>query len=58
MAGGRLASAAHGLPLRGTATLMRYYTRINAGRRRQGAADLAVLIAPAFTPAAEALSAA
>jgi integrase len=40
------------------ATLMRYYSRINAGRRRQSADDLAELIAPDFTPTAEALSAA
>jgi integrase len=40
------------------ATLMRYYSRVNAGRRRQSADDLAGLIAPDFTPTAEALSAA
>ena len=40
------------------ATLMRYYTRVNAGRRRQSADDLAELVAPDFTPTVEALSAA
>ncbi|MEV0136853.1 hypothetical protein AB0H83_51570 [Dactylosporangium sp. NPDC050688] len=40
------------------ATLMRYYSRVNASRRRQSADDLAELIAPDFTPAAETLSAA
>jgi hypothetical protein len=40
------------------ATLLRYYSRVNAGRRRQSAEDLAGLIAPDFTPAAEVLSAA
>ncbi|WP_327004357.1 site-specific integrase [Dactylosporangium sp. NBC_01737] len=40
------------------ATLMRYYSRVNAGRRRQSADDLAGLIAPDFAPTAEALSAA
>jgi hypothetical protein len=37
---------------------MRDYSRVNAGRRRQSADDLARLIAPDFTPAAESLNAA
>ena len=37
---------------------MRYYSRVNAGRRRQSADDLAGLIAPDFTPTTESLSAA
>jgi integrase len=40
------------------ATLMRYYSRVNAGRRRQAADDLAGLIAPGFVATTEALNAA
>ncbi|MEV0568515.1 hypothetical protein [Dactylosporangium sp. NPDC050588] len=38
------------------ATLMRYYSRVSACRRRQSADDLAGLIAPDFTPVAASLS--
>ncbi|MER7282031.1 hypothetical protein ABT369_47140 [Dactylosporangium sp. NPDC000244] len=34
----------------GPATLMRYYTRINAQRRQQAAHDLAQLITPTASP--------